>query len=177
MSHLTHREGLVQLNSISDRGHSAQTQNPPPLSLEDKFKALPPQTKWAAQNIKFGEDEGLQVGGNVAAAIFRGDAKAVSDGSYKEGHGTSSFTLQGDTFKKAINGQNTIPGSKEEQCAFRSELGGVAGILTTLEILCEHHGIEQGKIEIGLDGESVIKKLEQPHLPSPKDPHCDLLLD
>ena len=51
------------------------------------------------------------------------------------------------------------------------------GIVTVLEVLCSHFDLEQGKIEIGLDGESAIKKLQQPHLPSPKSPHFDLLLD
>ena len=77
----------------------------------------------------FGADEGQQVGGNVAAAILRGDARAISDGSYKDGHGTSAFVLHGDCPTKTINGRNVIPGKAAIQCAYRSELGGVTGII------------------------------------------------
>ena len=87
--------------------------------------------------MRFGTDEGHQVGGNVAAAILRGDARAVSDGSYKQKHGTSAFVLHGDSHFKAIRGRNVIPGRPEEQCAYRSELGGVVGIVTVLEELCK----------------------------------------
>ena len=117
------------------------------------------------------------MGGNVAAAIMRGDARAVSDGSYKEGHGTSAFVLHGQDHHKAIRGRNTIPGRPEEQCAYRSELGGVAGILTMAELLCQFYSIESGALEIGLDGESVIKKLKAKKEPGPNDSHYDLLKD
>ena len=171
------RPGEVRLTSFSNHQPSPPGTTEADLTLAETFESLPPHTKWAVENLQFGSDEGLQVGGNVAAAILRGDARAVSDGSYKEGHGTSAFTLQGDTPTKAIKGQNTIPGCPEEQSAFRSELGGVVGVLTVLETLCSHFDLTEGKIELGLDGESVIKKLERPYLPSPKDPHYDMLLD
>ena len=49
----------------------------------------------------------------MAAAIMRGKGRAVSDGSYKHGHGTSGFVLHGDDRTKAIQGRNVIPGKKE----------------------------------------------------------------
>ena len=113
----------------------------------------------------------------MAAALLRRDARAVSDGSYKEGHGTSAFVLHGDRPDKAIRGANVVPGSTAEQCAYRSELCGVVGILTVVEALCEQCGLTEGHIEIGLDGESVIKRLQSPVPAMPKDKHYDLLLD
>ena len=60
----------------------------------------------------------------MAAAILHGDARAVSDGSFKDSHGTAAFILQGDNPKKAIEGRNQTHGLKQDQCAYQSELGG-----------------------------------------------------
>jgi len=45
------------------------------------------------------------------------------------------------------------------------------------EILCKKFAITDGQLEIGLDGESVIKKLRSPFSPKPSDSHYDLLVD
>ena len=165
------------LNNYSTHGVIPPLGTKEPQTLPELFMLLDPQSQWAVEKLQWGHNEGNQTGGNVAAAILRGDAKAVSDGSYKDGHGTSAFILKGDSHQKAIRGRNTIPGRKEEQCAYRSELGGVLGIVTVLEGLCQFYNLEEGKIRIGLDGDSVIKKLRSPFLPNPKASHYDLLLD
>ena len=45
------------------------------------------------------------------------------------------------------------------------------------ELLCQQFEITKGHLEIGLDGESVIKKLQSPKPPSPTDRHYDMLMD
>jgi hypothetical protein len=44
-------------------------------------------------------------------------------------------------------------------------------------MICCKFAITEGKLEIGLDGESVIKKLRSPFHPNPSDSHYDLLMD
>jgi len=56
-----------------------------------------------------------------------------------------------------IQGSNIVPGIPTEQDSYRAELGGVMGILTTLELLCSFHHLNNGFIEIGLDGESALQ--------------------
>ena len=108
---------------------------------------------------------------------MRGNARAVSDGSYKHNHGTSAFVLHGDKRKKAIRGCNTIPGNPSEQCAYQSKLGGVEGIVTFVEHLCDHDDITSRKIVIGLNGESIIEKLRSPNPCHPKTSQYDMLMD
>ena len=71
------------------------------------------------------------------------------------------FIVHGADSKKAIKGKNVVPGRPEEQCAYRAEHGVVAGILTLAEIICSKFVITR-QLEIGLNGESVIKKLRLP---------------
>ena len=113
----------------------------------------------------------------MAAAIMRRDARAVSDGSFKDSHGTAAFCLHGDNPTKAIHGCHQTHGTKEVQCPYRSELSGVCGILTMLEGICKTFNLEEGAITIGLDGESVIKTLERPWIPKPTEPHYDLVVE
>ena len=170
-------EGRVMYNNCSHHAVTQPEVQPAPTTLSERLAFLPPNVRWAVESLQLGAGEGEQLGGNVAAALLRRDARAVSDGSYKEGHGTSAFVLHGDRPDKAIRGANVVPGSTAEQCAYRSELCGVVGILTVVEALCEQYGLTEGRIEIGLDGESVIKRLQSPVPALPKDKHYDLLLD
>jgi hypothetical protein len=54
-------------------------------------------------------------------------------------------------------GANVIPGESEFQSSYRSEIGGVAGILESLHCVCEAHDIGSGAIKIGLDGDQAMK--------------------
>ena len=77
------------------------------------------------------------------------------------------FIVHGADSKKAIKGKNVIPSRPEEQWAYRPELDRVTGILTLAEMICSKFALTEGKLEIGLDGESVIKKLSSPFNPKP----------
>ena len=50
---------------------------------------------------------------------------------------------------------NLIPGSAEDQSAYRSELGGVTGVLAAVSVIVHYYDIKQGSIELALDGESA----------------------
>jgi hypothetical protein len=67
-------------------------------------------------------------------------AYSGTDGSYKDGHGTAAFRIQNDQGDK-ITGCNITPGLQEHQSAYRSELGGILGILVLLDLLQQHYAL------------------------------------
>jgi predicted RNA-binding Zn-ribbon protein involved in translation (DUF1610 family) len=127
--------------------------------------------------MNLGPTTGSQQGGNVAASILQGTCRAVTDGSYKDHHSTAAFIIQGTDWRQSIKGDNTTPGSPAEQCAYRSELGGIVGILVMLELLCSQFYLTSGQVTLGCDCESAIKKLRAHKHPKPSDSHYDLLMD
>jgi hypothetical protein len=97
----------------------------------------------------------------VAQAIIQGSAWAISDGSFKDEMGTSATVLYGIDKSKHIISVNDIPGNREEQSAYRSELAGIEGALAIIESLCQVHGIQAGSITIGLDWEPALHEQEE----------------
>ena len=57
-----------------------------------------------------------------------------------------------------IIGLIDIPGRKKQHDAYRSELGGLYGIVTAVEILAEISKLKDGGIEIGCDGMSALNR-------------------
>ena len=55
-------------------------------------------------------------------------------------------------------GVNVIPGDPSSQSSYRSELGGITGILKCLYGICIAHGITNGKVEVGLIEEQAMKE-------------------
>ena len=90
----------------------------------------------------------------MAAAIQEGTAIGVSDGSHATVHCTSASIIthrrRGNTSNRFCNvkGTNVVPGVPHEQDSYRAELGGLMGMLVTLEMLCQIHQIQQGSIEL-----------------------------
>ena len=100
----------------------------------------PPSSKnhWAVHTVTQ-QTKGQDNGNNVAQAIRDGTARAVCDGSFKNGKGTAGFCMHGAVDKHQITGSHCTPGRKEDQCAYRSELGGVVGTLVTIQAVCKAH--------------------------------------
>ena len=144
-----------------------------PNSLEAARRSLPSSDIWAA-DILIHNDEGLA----VALAIKARTAYAVSDGSYKDQRGTSAFLLQGpDGTNGRILGMNEIPGSDQDQSPYRAELGGILGVIATVNCLCRLHSISSGAIECRLDGEQAMKHASGSNPLDPQQPSFDLLVD
>ena len=144
-------------------------------NFEQEQGERPVLDQWAIKEVTI-SDNGIA----LATAIRNGTAIAVSDGSYKDGRGTAAFILEiSDQFQAAgrIVGVNVIPGETEDQSSYRSELGGVSGIVETARILCNIHDINSGAIEVGLDGEQAMKNVfgDWPLYPTQAD--YDLLKD
>jgi hypothetical protein len=94
----------------------------------------------------------------VVQAIRKGIAKAVSDGSYLKGSGAAGFILIGSKRKRQLKGSLVLPGSCATMSAYRSELGGLYGIVCLTEQLCLEHKVTKGKITIGCDGQEHREK-------------------
>jgi hypothetical protein len=144
-------------------------------SFEEERLLRPPLGQWAIQEITVTDD-----GEAMAQAIRQGTAIAVSDGSYKDGRGTAAFILEtseNSTETGRIVGVNSIPGEKEDQTSYRSEIGGVSGIVETVAILCARYSITSGALEVGLDGDQAMKNIFGNWPLHPKQADYDLLKD
>ena len=145
---------------------------PPPIihTLEGLLETLPRNERWAIDDLE------LQDNGEILAAAIAGHyAIAVSDGSHKDKFGTSAFVLEGKDHVGRILGENCVPGHTTEQSSYRSELAGIEGILTTVQLLCQLHHLTQGSIEIGLDNTTAIDNVTDEWDPPCKAPDFDLV--
>ena len=116
-------------------------------------------------------------GEGVARAIIKGSAKAISNGSFKDSKGTSASVLTGDSGNVEIISVNNVPGSMEDQSAYRSKLAGIAGLLAHIKIICEKYDIHKGNITLGLDGERVLLLVSQDKEPEPHFRSYDMIKD
>jgi hypothetical protein len=122
------------------------------LTLEDRVANLTPAAKWSIKNY-IASDNGEQ----IAQSITDGSAVAVCDGSYKDGKGSAAWVIEGATSEGRIRGTNFPPGPSTGQNSYRSELAGIYGILTMLNVICSTHNIQSGAITIACDNLSVIQ--------------------
>ncbi len=60
-------------------------------------------------------------GAYIAQSIAKGSAIAISNGSYKDGHGTVSWTIQ-DEAGHSVDGNVVCPGLAQDMSLYRSEL-------------------------------------------------------
>ena len=109
-------------------------------------------------------------------AIQNCNALAISDGSFKFNRGTSAGVVEeeGDPSSRMIV-FNKVPGLPKVQSPYRSELAGVCGIITLIETIIQNFAINKGRIKIGLDGESAVKKLRYPESMKVTNRSFDLL--
>ena len=141
------------------------------LTVQEAWLRRSPDFNWAITEMTI-TDNGLE----IATALKLGTAIAVSDGSFKDYHGTAAFVLEGaNTREGRIVGVNVIPGEEESQSAYRSELGGVAGILEVLHCICVVHQVLAGHVTVGLDGEQAMKEAFGDWPLDPGRPDYDML--
>ena len=101
----------------------------------------------------------------------------VSDGSFKDQRGTAALVLQGATHTGEARAVNRVPGEPDDHDSFRSELSGLIGIATLVELLCEYFEITEGSVEVACDGLSALNDVFDLHRQvSTKTPHYDLVV-
>ena len=160
--HLT--PAKIRITGIAPQFHQESFTSPSPPPPNQSFtaflKSQPESATWAWQDLHF---EGNPL--DLLQAIQEGKGTAVSDGSYKVSQqgtpfGTSSWIYYVSDFLW-IRGSNSIPGSPRDQSSYRSELGGLFGLVYCLTALVEYfQGAEAssfaGSIPIGCDGETAL---------------------
>ena len=141
-----------------------------PTSLDSLWLARRDGFTWAISEMSH-DDNGLA----IATALRQGTAIAVSDGSFKDSQGTAAFIIEGASLEGRLVGVNVIPGEEDSQSPYRSELGGVAGILEALHCICIAQTVTSGHVTVGLDGEQAMKQAFSEWPLDPCQPDYDML--
>jgi hypothetical protein len=145
------------------------------LNFEQERRFIQEADQWAISQISIPDG-----GAGLACSISNDTAITVSDGAFKDGRGTADFVLEDSEHpcedSRAI-GVNTVPGSLDDNSAYRSEISGVSGVVSTVNCVCKAYGVTKGSIEVGLDGDQAMKAISGDWLLKSDDPDFDLLQD
>ena len=98
---------------------------------------------------------------DIIDGLQNGNTIAVSDGSFKTRFGTAAFILYNIVTGRKLRGCIISSGGPQDQSAYRSELIGLAGIITQVIALCDEHKIINPSIEIACDGLSALNNIFQ----------------
>jgi hypothetical protein len=119
--------------------------------------------------------ESLQIPANLTKEWGNHNICAVSDGSFKNQHGTAAWMVY---ISEAciIYGGTISPGDPTDQSAYRSELVGIYGIAATIWLLeNEYHLI--GDVMVGCDGLSALRQAsKQLDFINPNEPQFDVIM-
>lgn len=146
--------------------------NIPPINLVTGVQQAPSSVRWAIQHLEVEGDWRV-----LCNEIRMNRAFAVTDGSFKNKQGTSAFTVRTTGQENVgIVGVNMVPGDSDTQCAYRSELAGILGVLALLHVLCQLENIHTGSITIACDNQTAGRLgLESTEMADPQSDHYDLL--
>jgi hypothetical protein len=90
-------------------------------------------------------------------AIKEGCAIPTSDGSHKNRWVTASWRIMADTNEAdQWAGLHVTPGRKDDQSAFRSEIGGTCAMAVAIELKCKFFQISNGSVSSGSDYQAVL---------------------
>jgi hypothetical protein len=107
---------------------------------------------------------------------------AVSDGSFKNEFSTASWIVQvGGTIGGwdigEICSSCITPSLPSDQSAYHSELTGIFGIITIMDVVCQYHGISTEWIEMACDGLLALNQASiDSNIVNPKYPQFNLVL-
>ena len=169
------RSTYIILQSVDHRQYAPTQPIPDSFpTLEEQIQSLPAGENWAILNAS-----GVNLT-TLAGDIERGSAIAVSDGSFKDQFGTAAWRIEGqdaDPVSKAwLEGSCVIPGLPLDQSAYRSELGGLYGIVTMAKLFCKVASITSGHITIACDGDSALwKAIDEKGEVDPTDQQFDMI--
>ena len=148
------------------------TTNPMIHCFQDYVDSQPHTRIWCVQQLTIDGD-----GSALAQAIKNNEAVMVSDGSFKDARGTAAIVLQGPNADGEARAVNRVPGEPEDHDSYRSEVSGLLGIATLIELLCEFFDIQQGSVEVACDGLSALNEVfDLRRRVSTKTPHFDLVV-
>jgi hypothetical protein len=92
----------------------------------------------------------------IVQSIGSGTCSCVTDGSYKDHHGTAAWKIIDlDKPENWIEGQVITPGYPEQQDAYRSELSGLYASVLVINALTDYYQIVGGSITLACDNISA----------------------
>ena len=128
---------------------------------------------WAIRSVSHPPD--LQP---ILESLILGTAIAVCDGSFKDNMGTAAFCIQpSSSLNDRILGCNLTPGMPSELSAYRSELGGIYGIVKQVHNLVTKASLTSGGITLGCDCLSALTAIFASDWDSPSQSNFDLIHD
>lgn len=132
----------------------------------------PSSAGWALQNVTFVGDLA-----RFTQRCFNSNIQleAVSDGSFKEMHGTASWRLSIPLSEDYFLGSAISPGPCAAQSAYRSELTGLYGIAVTLWAIKQSYNCSM-LVDIGCDGLSALSHFQyDTDICNPTVSHFDII--
>jgi len=153
-------------------GHGALEPCVQPIhTWEEHLQQLPMDKKWAFTHLTL-----LNQGEQLATAIRLRQARAVSNGSFKDWFGTAMWVYYHDTTNETLgSGKLVTPGYLEDQCSYRSKLSGLYRISTTIAKLALFHDLSGGSIKVACDGKSALHQCFKPWASNPLAKHFDVI--
>jgi hypothetical protein len=139
-------------------------------NFTDYLRSQPKLLPWISHSIDLVNCDQL------LSCIRDGSAKAISDGSYKEGVGSAAWVITTNDFSPCMSSSVIPPGDAAEQSSYRSKLCGLYTILLILHNLCQFHCIPVGQITIGCDGLSALHTAFSTSTVSISDQSYDIIL-
>jgi hypothetical protein len=123
-------------------------------SLADSLKTIHIDCPdWIINNIQLLPDAMYQFKQNQHSLI------AVSDGSFKNGHGTAAWILYFSDSCSCV-GRVVVLGGAQDQSAYRSELTGLYATAISVRLLERRFGII-GSVTVGCDGLSALHQVSK----------------
>jgi hypothetical protein len=142
-----------------------------PETLRARLSLLVADTSWAATQVQLTDE-----GSAIAAAIRAGTCISLSDGSFKDQHGTAAWVIEAESSVNRCTGVNITQAEPSDQSAYRSEVSGLFGIVTMIREICAFYNIIAGTVHIGCDGLSALNQCTDPdHVVKPTSPQFDLI--
>ena len=133
---------------------------------------MPSSAHWALASLT-----GPLADAAIARAIICSTCIGISNGSFKEGHGTASWILVNREENQELVGDLVIPGAPSDQSSLRSELAGLYAIVLMVSTVCQHHDITGGTVTVACDGlKALYRCFSAEFHPSPTDSGYDLLV-
>ena len=112
----------------------------------------------------------------LAQLIVEGKAKAITDGSCKLNKGTAAFAITTEDGTRGIYGMHKTPGEDAIQGSYRSETGGITGILLLATLLHQLFDLSGGNLVVGCDNiEAGKHSILYTNDTRPSEDHFDLV--
>ena len=150
---------------------SQQDTTTKPETLNEAIQALAPEWQWV-----FSYWEATIEPAELAHLIVQGEAKAITDGSCKNKKGTAAFAITTSDGTRGVYGMHKTPGNDEIQGSYRSETGGITGILLLVKLLHQTYDLTGGDLIAGCDNvEAGRRSIMFTSDTRPSEDHFDLV--